>query len=70
MYKYIVILWLSLICKIPFDLARFDEEGSGDVHTKGPSTATRLEEVGKTYLSYASVEGVGAALLLAELYNR
>lgn len=74
-YRYVVLLWLSLITKIPFDLDRFDEAGGaggGWVSASGGSmtTAQTLEYIGKKYLEYAGMEGVGASLLLAGLYTR
>ncbi|KAF8319117.1 TBCD protein [Clavulina sp. PMI_390] len=65
-YRYIVLLWLSLITKIPFDLARFDTAQAHDAK----ATAETLEAIGKKYLDFAGMEGVGAALLLTGLYTR
>lgn len=62
--RYIMLLWLSLICRLPFDLAQFDEP-----ETVG-KTASDLEAVAKTYLDKAGVEREGAAILLARLYAR
>ena len=62
--RYVMLLWLSLICMLPFDLAQFDEpENVG-------KTASDLESVAKSYLSKAGVERGGAAILLARLYAR
>jgi hypothetical protein len=75
-YTYIVLLWLSLICKIPFDLARFDNSSnitSGSAPSNDSpkiTTASRLEDIGKKHLSMAGMEGNGAALLLSNLYTR
>lgn len=74
-YRYIVLLWLSLITKIPFDFDRFDdgadaEDARGSVTKKSMTTAQTLEQLGKKYLIYAGLEGVSAALLLAGLYTR
>lgn len=62
--RYIALLWLSLICRIPFDLTQFD--GS---KPKG-STATDIESTAKHYLSAAGLEREGAAVLLSRLYVR
>ncbi|EMD39955.1 hypothetical protein CERSUDRAFT_45983 [Gelatoporia subvermispora B] len=62
--RYVTLLWLSLICMIPFDLEQFDEPDSLG------GTATRIEGVGKSYLSKAGLEREGAAILLSRLYMR
>ena len=67
---YIILLWLSLICKIPFDLAKFDEDDSNKGHESGSSTVEELERIGKRYLPKAGMESQGAALLLSCLYTR
>ncbi|KIP05393.1 hypothetical protein PHLGIDRAFT_119907 [Phlebiopsis gigantea 11061_1 CR5-6] len=62
--RYVMLLWLSLICMLPFDLAQFDEpEDLG-------KTASDIESVAKQYLSKAGVERGGAAVLLSRLYTR
>lgn len=62
--RYAMLLWLSLICMIPFDLEQFDEVGhSGE-------TASRIEAVAKLFLGRAGVDREGAALLLSRLYMR
>jgi hypothetical protein len=62
--RYIMMLWLSLIAMIPFDLAKFDDESNLG------HTARSLERIGKTYLGKAGLERDGAALLLSRLYLR
>ncbi|TFK27742.1 TBCD protein [Coprinopsis marcescibilis] len=62
--RYVFLLWLSLICMIPFDLCQFDEPGNMG------GTATALEELAKGYLDKAGLEREGAALLLSRLYTR
>jgi len=57
-------LWLSLVCMIPFDLDRFDE-----THERG-KTAEAIEGIAKRYLCRAGVEREGAALVLSRLYTR
>lgn len=62
--RYVILLWLSLICMIPFDLEQFDEpENIG--HTAGS-----LERLAKQYLSNTGLESDAAALLLTRLYTR
>lgn len=62
--RYVILLWLSLICMLPFDLAQFDEEDQ-----KG-QTASKIEEIAKSNLSRAGVEREAAGILLARLYTR
>ncbi|KAG2361705.1 TBCD protein [Suillus spraguei] len=62
--RYTVLLWLSLICRIPFDLQKFD-----DVAQSG-ETANAIELVGKDRLNMAGLEREGAASLLARFYAR
>ncbi|KAJ7670233.1 TBCD protein [Mycena rosella] len=61
--RYAVLLWLALICMIPFDLAQFDEDADGE-------TADALEGLARSFLNRAGLERDGAALLLARLYTR
>lgn len=63
-FRYAVLLWLSLICMIPFDLAQFDEIDEPN------KTAMSLEAVGREFLARAGVERDAASLLLARLYMR
>ncbi|KAJ2930914.1 hypothetical protein H1R20_g6182, partial [Candolleomyces eurysporus] len=62
--RYVLLLWLSLICKIPFNLSQFDEPDSVG------QTAAAIESLGKQYLDKAGLEREGAALLLSRLYMR
>ncbi|PIL22540.1 hypothetical protein GSI_15229 [Ganoderma sinense ZZ0214-1] len=62
--RYILLLWLSLVCMIPFDLEQFDEVG------KEGQTASKVEGVGKHYLGKAGLDREGSALLLSKFYMR
>ncbi|KAI0822273.1 TBCD protein [Trametes gibbosa] len=62
--RYSVLLWLSLVCMIPFDLEQFDEVG------RSGETASRIEDLAKSFLGRAGVDRDGAALLLSRLYTR
>ena len=59
-----VLIWLSLVCMIPFDLIQFDE-----IDRIGHSAAM-IEAAGKTFLGKAGLEREGASLLLSRLYMR
>ncbi|EJU03097.1 ARM repeat-containing protein [Dacryopinax primogenitus] len=60
---YILLLWLSLICMLPFNLSLFDEKGKKPV-------VTILESKGLEQLSKAGKERDAAAVLLSKLYIR
>ena len=62
--RYVILLWLALICRIPFNLSQFDEPGHEG------ATAAALELLGKEYLDRAGLEREGAAVLLSRLYMR
>lgn len=62
--RYVILLWLYIICIIPFDLAQFDEP------THAGRTADLLDSLAKRFLSKAGLERHGAALLLSRLYMR
>ncbi|KIM25833.1 hypothetical protein M408DRAFT_73897 [Serendipita vermifera MAFF 305830] len=62
---YIMLLWLSLICRLPFDLASFDEIGS-----TSSTTVQRIESLGRLHLNKAGIDRDSAALLLSKLYTR
>ncbi|KAF4617278.1 hypothetical protein D9613_005867 [Agrocybe pediades] len=62
--RYVTLLWLYIICIIPFDLAQFDEAD------KIGHTAESLQSVAKAYLGSAGLEREAAALLLSRLYIR
>ncbi|CUA72523.1 Tubulin-specific chaperone D [Rhizoctonia solani] len=64
--RYVATMWLSLICMIPFDLARFDEPGAPPERL----VTNRLDRIGKHYLTYPGIERESAAMLLARLYMR
>lgn len=64
--RYVMTLWLSLICMIPFDLARFDEPGASPDRL----VAARLDNIGKVYIRYPGIERESSAMLLARLYMR
>ena len=62
--RYVVLLWLSLICMIPFDLAQLDDPD------RIGETATKIEAVAKMHLGKAGLEREGVASLLSRFYMR
>ena len=62
--RYVILLWLYLVCMIPFDLVQFDEpENIG-------ATAAAVESIAMAHLGRAGLEREGAVLLLSRLYMR
>ncbi|PKI84620.1 hypothetical protein MVES1_001867 [Malassezia vespertilionis] len=58
---YILLLWLSLVALIPFDLENDDEQAS---------IAERIVHMARTYLSYPGKERDGASVLLGNMLGR
>ncbi|SPO39359.1 related to Tubulin-folding cofactor D [Pseudozyma flocculosa] len=73
--RYVLLLWLSLVCMIPFDLRQFDAR-SGDLGVLGLAgsgampTANRIEHVGRSFLSSPGKERDAAAVMLGRLFQR
>lgn len=67
-FRYILLLWLSLICMIPFDLSRFDKIST--LQTQNISTFEYVEKIGWSYLRLPGKEREAAALVLARLMLR
>ncbi|NXJ05114.1 TBCD protein, partial [Odontophorus gujanensis] len=68
--RYMLLLWLSMICLTPFDLARFDgnilsEEG----HARVP-TMDRILEIAKCYLVVSDKARDAAAVLVSKFIVR
>ncbi|NWJ02836.1 TBCD protein, partial [Crypturellus undulatus] len=67
--RYMLLLWLSMICLIPFDLARFDghlsEEGDNRV-----STMDRILTIAKCYLVVSDKARDAAAVLVSKFIVR
>jgi hypothetical protein len=62
--QYVALLWISLICMIPFDLAQFDEVG------REGQTAATIEAIAKQSLTSSGIVRESAAILLSRLYVR
>ncbi|KIK69557.1 hypothetical protein GYMLUDRAFT_79682 [Collybiopsis luxurians FD-317 M1] len=61
--RYVLLLWLSLVCMLPFDLSQFDENENG-------RTANVIESITKRYLPNAGLERESAAIVLSRFYMR
>jgi hypothetical protein len=62
--RYILLLWLSLICRIPFDLALLDERAEQNM------TSAALVSIGQAWLDRAGLERFAASQLLSRVYMR
>uniref|UniRef100_A0A8B9FPV8 Tubulin-specific chaperone D n=1 Tax=Amazona collaria TaxID=241587 RepID=A0A8B9FPV8_9PSIT len=67
--RYMLLLWLSMICLIPFDLARFDGSISEEGHTRVP-TMDRILTVAKCYLVVSDKARDAAAVLVSKFIVR
>ena len=62
--RYTMLLWVSLVCMLPFDLSQFDErENTG-------TTARSIEDIARRHLNRAGLERDGASILLSRLFMR
>ncbi|NWX24719.1 TBCD protein, partial [Aegotheles bennettii] len=67
--RYMLLLWLSMICLIPFDLARFD----GNMSEEGPArvpTMDRILTIAKCYLVVSDKARDAAAVLVSKFIIR
>ncbi|KAJ3045625.1 hypothetical protein HK097_001161 [Rhizophlyctis rosea] len=64
--RYVGMLWMSLICMIPFDLKRIDSA----VGTGKAALVERISSLCKPYLSAVSKEYESAAILMMRLLTR
>lgn len=61
--RYLILLWISLVCMLPFDLSQFD-----NIENDEPASA--IEKIALKEISKSGIEREGAALVLARLYMR
>lgn len=69
--RYMLLLWLSMACMIPFDLARLDTlttNSSG--HSANASTMDRIMELAKKYVCVSEKAQDAAVCLLARFMTR
>ncbi|KAH9980287.1 TBCD protein [Lactifluus volemus] len=62
--RYVALLWISLICMIPFDFSQFDDDG------KEGHTAIQIESLAKRSLTNSGIVRESAAILLSRFYVR
>ncbi|KAF9096373.1 hypothetical protein BGX29_008588 [Mortierella sp. GBA35] len=66
--RYILLIWLSLMCMIPFDLKTIDSKATKD--SDRIPLVDDMIEMGKTFLQCAGKDRDGASLFLARLLTR
>ncbi|KAG0343822.1 hypothetical protein BG004_004976 [Podila humilis] len=66
--RYVMFIWLSLMCMIPFDLKSIDSRASKD--SSRIPLVDEMIETGKHYLDCAGKDREGATLFLARLLTR
>ncbi|KAM8945698.1 tubulin-specific chaperone D [Pelodytes ibericus] len=68
--RYMLLLWLSMTCLIPFDLSRLDGNLSSDPSETRRSTMDQILEVAKTYLVVSDKTRDAAAVLISKFITR
>ncbi|XP_033630444.1 tubulin-specific chaperone D-like [Asterias rubens] len=69
--RYILLLWMSIICMIPFDMAKLDSNAPIDEDgRKKEPTMIRIINVGKKYLQVSDKSRDAAALMISKFLTR
>ncbi|XP_041473323.1 tubulin-specific chaperone D-like [Lytechinus variegatus] len=70
--RYMLLLWMSMICMIPFDMSRLDSgvAGAGDQQTKNLPTMDRILNVAKVYLGMSDKCRDAAAFMVSRFLTR
>ncbi|KAI9208793.1 armadillo-type protein [Polychytrium aggregatum] len=63
--RYVLLLWLSMLCRIPFDMKTVDSGHGGEI-----SLVERMISTCKVFLKSAGTESYGAGILLGRLLTR
>nr|XP_020641570.1 tubulin-specific chaperone D [Pogona vitticeps]XP_020641571.1 tubulin-specific chaperone D [Pogona vitticeps]XP_020641572.1 tubulin-specific chaperone D [Pogona vitticeps] len=68
--RYMLLLWLSVTCLIPFDLARLDGNISSSEGSPRVSTMDRVLAIAKSYLTVSDKSRDAAAVLVSKFITR
>uniref|UniRef100_A0A1A8FFT3 Tubulin-specific chaperone D n=1 Tax=Nothobranchius korthausae TaxID=1143690 RepID=A0A1A8FFT3_9TELE len=68
--RYMLLLWLSMTCLIPFDLSRLDGHLESDGGKRRESTMYRILTVAKSYLLVADSPRDAASVLISKFMTR
>ncbi|KAI7803484.1 putative tubulin-specific chaperone D [Triplophysa rosa] len=68
--RYILLLWLSMTCLIPFDLSRLDGHLSTDPEVKREPVMDRILSVAKSFLGVSDKSRDAASVLVSKFVTR
>ncbi|KAJ8036756.1 Tubulin-specific chaperone D [Holothuria leucospilota] len=68
--RYILFLWMSIICMIPFDMSRLDSNARTETGEVREPTMLRILNIGKRYLSVCDKSRDAAAWMVAKFLTR
>uniref|UniRef100_A0A3B4A0V0 Tubulin-specific chaperone D n=1 Tax=Periophthalmus magnuspinnatus TaxID=409849 RepID=A0A3B4A0V0_9GOBI len=68
--RYMLLLWLSMTCLIPFDLSRLDGHLEHDVGHARESTMDRILAIAKSYLIVSDTPRDAASVLVSKFMTR
>ncbi|XP_053566294.1 tubulin-specific chaperone D [Bombina bombina] len=68
--RYMLLLWLSMTCLIPFDLSRLDGNLSSDAAQCRRSTMDHILDIAKSYLVVSDKSRDAAAVLVSKFITR
>ncbi|KAE8232318.1 hypothetical protein CF326_g2657 [Tilletia indica] len=68
--RYVLLLWLSLVCMIPFDLRQLDQVAQRGDAASSLSVAERIETLGRRFLGSPGKERDAAAMMVGKLFQR
>ncbi|XP_053309176.1 tubulin-specific chaperone D [Spea bombifrons] len=68
--RYMLLLWLSMTCLIPFDLSRLDGNLSSEASETRRSTMDQILEIAKSYLVVSDKARDAAAVLVSKFVTR
>ncbi|KAM6050827.1 tubulin-specific chaperone D isoform 1-T3 [Chlamydotis macqueenii] len=68
--RYMLLLWLAMICLIPFDLARFDGNTASEEGRARMPTMDRILQIAKCYLVVSDKARDAAAVLVSKFIVR
>ncbi|XP_071813950.1 tubulin-specific chaperone D-like [Apostichopus japonicus] len=68
--RYMLFLWMSIICMIPFDMARLDSNAQTATGEVREPTMLRILNIGKRYLSVCDKSRDAAAWMVAKFLTR
>lgn len=68
--RYVLLLWLSMLCLVPFDLNTIDSSTGDSSSSSSPSIVTNIVTLCKQYLGDPGATQVAAAVCLSRLLSR